>query len=258
MNDYTDHFEQFPSSLFVADCFAEFKYVKKLLESQRKNYDGRLSKTIGNLQEPTEEFESWINDYDKIKTKCDDLENILANYIEEEEKSIHRQELLVLTKQMNDHIDKYKQFGISKMFVDQLPPAVKKQTTDYIPALKSVEKIKEAVYAAIKEFSVIGLWGMGGVGKTTLMKHINNEMDGKGTDFKHVIMVTVSSNPNIKNIQNTIGGRLQFKWNYSIDTNSKAKRILEYLKKNANTLIIFDDVWETLDLKAIGITDADD
>lgn len=66
-------------------------------------------------------------------------------------------------------------------------------------------------------------------------------------------MLTVSSNPDIKNIQDMIGHKLKLKWDDSTETHVKAGRISECLKQNGNTLIIFDDLWETLELIDIGI-----
>ncbi|KMZ73698.1 NB-ARC domain-containing disease resistance protein [Zostera marina] len=62
-----------------------------------------------------------------------------------------------------------------------------------------MERNKKAVYKALEEqnVNVIGVFGMGGIGKTTLMQKINNEME-KRSDFKFVIMVTVSQNLDIK------------------------------------------------------------
>ncbi|KMZ69923.1 NB-ARC domain-containing disease resistance protein [Zostera marina] len=98
---------------------------------------------------------------------------------------------------------------------------------------------------------------MGGIGKTTLMQQINNEMK-KRSDFKLVIMVTVSSNLDIKKIQDQIERRLP-KNNVSVimdDQRSAARanifsRRLE--KVEGNILIIFDDVGEQLDFTIIGI-----
>ncbi|KAF8388124.1 hypothetical protein HHK36_026790 [Tetracentron sinense] len=53
---------------------------------------------------------------------------------------------------------------------------------------------------------IIGLYGMGGVGKTTLLKKINNEFDDRGTnDFDVVIWVVVSKESNVRMVQKTIG-----------------------------------------------------
>lgn len=238
----------------------DFKRKKEKLAAVWMTYEEELEKARTNRQEPAILVKIWSKKYEQIRSSSDKVEQGLRVNEKRSRCSFKRfnfsKQLMEKIREMNDYIDEYFQLG-SLLFVDQPPPTTIKQTTDYVPNLNSIESNKKTVYAAITEFSVIGLWGMGGVGKTTLMKKINNEMH-KGSDFKHVVMVTISSNPDIEKIQDTIGGRLQSNWNHSRDTHDKASMILDYLKQNDNTLIIFDDVWETLDLEAIGITDGDD
>lgn len=47
---------------------------------------------------------------------------------------------------------------------------------------------------------VIGLYGMGGVGKTTLLKNLNNKFRDTEHDFDLVIWVKVSRNANFGKI----------------------------------------------------------
>ncbi|KMZ56053.1 NB-ARC domain-containing disease resistance protein [Zostera marina] len=136
-------------------------------------------------------------------------------------------------------------------------PGVEYQLIDYV-SVDSIENTKRSVYAALENKSVIGLWGMGGVGKTTLMRKINNEMGKKGNIF--IIWVTVSHNP-IEIIQYNIARRLcsieqleEFKNKDEIQV--RASIISDRLKK-FESLIIFDDVWKDLNFTEIGI-DIDD
>ena len=62
---------------------------------------------------------------------------------------------------------------------------------------------------------LIGLYGLGGVGKTTLLTHINNAFTKITHDFDFVIWATVSRNVNLENIQDNIWEKIGFvdgKW----------------------------------------------
>ncbi|KAK7856956.1 putative disease resistance protein [Quercus suber] len=55
----------------------------------------------------------------------------------------------------------------------------------------------------------IGIWGLGGVGKTTLVKNLNNKLEKDSTQpFGIVIWATISKNFVIKNVQTRIAERL--------------------------------------------------
>ncbi|GLT46125.1 hypothetical protein SLA2020_199050 [Shorea laevis] len=56
--------------------------------------------------------------------------------------------------------------------------------------------------------NIIGLYGMGGVGKTTLLIQINNELQQRRNNFDIVIWATVSKNHTVEKVQDEIGRRI--------------------------------------------------
>ncbi|KAI3978342.1 hypothetical protein MKX01_013140 [Papaver californicum] len=100
---------------------------------------------------------------------------------------------------------------------------------------------------------IVGLYGMGGVGKTTLLQKVNNEFAEK-KQFDLVTFVVVSKDLNIKSIQNQIGKKLGVSWS-SEETpiNDRAADLLKVLK-NKKFLLLLDDIWEGIDLETIGVS----
>ncbi|WRX29125.1 NB-ARC - like 10 [Theobroma cacao] len=97
---------------------------------------------------------------------------------------------------------------------------------------------------------MIGICGMGGIGKTTIMKHINNQLLKESEKFDKVIWVTVSKNLNIFKLQEDIADSLK----QSLPKNKlqQATTIKDVLERKRYVLIL-DDVWKRFSLLDVGI-----
>ncbi|KAK8294034.1 hypothetical protein V6Z11_D06G228300 [Gossypium hirsutum] len=76
----------------------------------------------------------------------------------------------------------------------------------------SQESMIEKVWSCIKDkdVGVIGLYGLGGVGKTTLLTQINNKFSTTPNDFDVIIWALVSKHSDVGKIQDRIGGNIGF------------------------------------------------
>ncbi|KAK9218909.1 hypothetical protein WN943_007547 [Citrus x changshan-huyou] len=108
-----------------------------------------------------------------------------------------------------------------------------------------------------RNFNMIGVYGMGGIGKTTLVKEVGRQVKENNL-FEKVISSRVSQTPQIKNIQGEIAEKIGLELAEQSHETVRAGRLLERLKKETKILIILDDFWGSLDLEAIGIPLADD
>ena len=101
--------------------------------------------------------------------------------------------------------------------------------------------------------NIIGVWGMPGAGKTTLVREVVWKAK-KEKLFDEVAMATVTHSPDLRQIQGEIADML-------VDLNfddvetvpGRATRLRERLERNKKVLVILDDIWKKLDLEAIGI-----
>ncbi|XVE70631.1 hypothetical protein DITRI_Ditri10aG0086700 [Diplodiscus trichospermus] len=99
---------------------------------------------------------------------------------------------------------------------------------------------------------IIALYGMGGVGKTTLLKSINNAFLNRAHNYDVVIWVLVSKEFAASKIQQSILARLGLPWKESEARELQTSKIYNVLKKK-RFLLLLDDVWERIDLEDIGI-----
>ncbi|KAK5834145.1 hypothetical protein PVK06_018019 [Gossypium arboreum] len=95
---------------------------------------------------------------------------------------------------------------------------------------------------------------MGGVGKTTIMKHIHNDLL-KEKRFESVIWVTISKDFNVIKLQDDIASALNLKEDLAKEGNKvrRAAILSEMLKRAGKHALILDDVWDKVSLEEVGI-----
>ncbi|CAL5431937.1 unnamed protein product [Camellia sinensis] len=98
----------------------------------------------------------------------------------------------------------------------------------------------------------IGVHGMGGVGKTTIMKSINNQLFRTST-FSDVIWVTVSQALDIENLQRQIAKKLNIDLSDNEDELRSASEIHNMLSQKKRYVLILDDLWKEFPLEKMGI-----
>ncbi|PON70698.1 NB-ARC domain, LRR domain containing protein [Trema orientale] len=97
---------------------------------------------------------------------------------------------------------------------------------------------------------VIGVYGMGGVGKTTMLTHIYNELLA---DRVNVSWVTVSENCSIHKLQRDIAKIVKLDISKEDDERKRAAKLRGALERWENFILILDDVWERISLDEVGI-----
>lgn len=96
----------------------------------------------------------------------------------------------------------------------------------------------------------IGLFGMGGVGKTTLLDRIHNKFLQVTHKYNYVIRLTVSRPVNLDKIQAAIWKKLKLEeddWRV-LEKVQRAARIQKLLMKHMNFLLLLDDLCDTINL----------
>ncbi|OWM66601.1 probable disease resistance protein At4g27220 [Punica granatum] len=123
------------------------------------------------------------------------------------------------------------------------------------PKLVGGERIVDELWEYLMKNDIlcIGVYGMGGVGKTTTMKHLYNKVQDTGA-FENVFWVTVSKDCNIHELQNKIAQVLEvldlFK---DVDEGMRATLLFNHLSEKKKCLFILDDMWRHFELAEVGI-----
>ncbi|THG17785.1 hypothetical protein TEA_000893 [Camellia sinensis var. sinensis] len=108
------------------------------------------------------------------------------------------------------------------------------------------------IMVALQDSNVkmIGIYGTGGVGKTTIVEEIGKQV--KNGLFNEVVVAVVSQDAYVSNIQGQLADRLNLELKGETEV-GKANQLWNRLNNGKKNLIILDDMWQELDLKTIGI-----
>ncbi|WRX29048.1 NB-ARC - like 10 [Theobroma cacao] len=102
------------------------------------------------------------------------------------------------------------------------------------------------------EVRMIGVCEMGGIGKTTIMKHVHNRLLNEGK-FKKLIWATVSQDLDVRRLQKDIASQLKEKLKDDENAIVRAAKLSEMLRKQGSYVLILDDVWSSFSLEDVGI-----
>ncbi|ONI16140.1 hypothetical protein PRUPE_3G080600 [Prunus persica] len=152
-------------------------------------------------------------------------------------------------------VEALKSKGIfEEVAAESLPTAL----VDVIPSEPTVgmEPIFDQVWRHVEDEQVgmIGLYGMGGVGKTTLLTQIHNNFNRTRNDFNLVIWIVVSKGHKIEVIQDKIGEKIGLSsgvWKLK-QQHEKAEDIFRILNTKKFVLLM-DDLWEPVELTKVGV-----
>uniref|UniRef100_A0A2C9V2W0 Uncharacterized protein n=1 Tax=Manihot esculenta TaxID=3983 RepID=A0A2C9V2W0_MANES len=244
------------------------------------NYKSKVEKLKNQLQKLTRQRDDLLQSVDQATRQGDRVNNSVQEWLTSVNKAIEEaEEILIGEQQAKEKCffgvipDLKKRYKLSKkadkeaLAVVELQDEGRFDRISYRPllepivvpsiydneALHSRVSILKKVMDALMDPAVdmIGVYGMGGIGKTTLA----NEVHRKAIEdklFDVVVMATVSETPELRKIQGTIADMLGLKLEEETEE-GRACRLHQRLVNEKKILIILDDIWEKLEPKKVGI-----
>nr|XP_011470932.1 PREDICTED: probable disease resistance protein At4g27220 [Fragaria vesca subsp. vesca]XP_011470933.1 PREDICTED: probable disease resistance protein At4g27220 [Fragaria vesca subsp. vesca]XP_011470934.1 PREDICTED: probable disease resistance protein At4g27220 [Fragaria vesca subsp. vesca]XP_011470935.1 PREDICTED: probable disease resistance protein At4g27220 [Fragaria vesca subsp. vesca] len=146
--------------------------------------------------------------------------------------------------------------GLVEAIVDLLSSKVVPDAIESTGDFQAFEATRQAMNKVMKaliddKVTYVGVHGMGGVGKTTIVRHVAAQVCKNGT-FNHWTMATISQNLDFKKIQGTLAELMGFKLQEETE-DGRATRLHKEIMRREKLLIILDDVWVRAELSKIGI-----
>ncbi|KAK8466165.1 hypothetical protein PHAVU_008G020700 [Phaseolus vulgaris] len=188
------------------------------------------------------EVDQWLDGLQDMKQRAVDMKNSLEEfgffYAQEEEiylaEIIHK-EIECLTEEVEEY-EEEKPLVLSNEFIGR-------------EFGENVRKIRELLED--NRVLTVGIYGIGGVGKTFLATYMQSEIKRKKT-FNDVLWVTVSHDFTIFKLQQQIAEIIKVKL-YGDDERKRAMILVSELEKRKKIVLILDDVWKYIDLEKVGI-----
>ncbi|GLT51490.1 hypothetical protein SLA2020_248960 [Shorea laevis] len=233
------------------DYLEKFKVSKDDLRSRKHDIESKLNTELRYGKVAKQELQRWLND----------AENFIARPEVEDEVngwgclSCHcRVKILEeRIRELKEIYERGERYTNECLVIDDPSALVVELTTS---ELQGSEALKANILACLKgeEVTMLGVWGMGGVGKTTIMKHVHNELLKEGK-FKKIIWVTVSQNFDIRKLQEQIACSLNLKEKLEEHQNETihAGVLSKMLEEQKPYSLILDDVWSSFKLEDVGI-----
>ncbi|KAI5651023.1 hypothetical protein M9H77_37028 [Catharanthus roseus] len=231
------------------------------LEIDKKSLDEKIEiarKEWGEIKLPAE-VEDWLNKVNEIQNQRTEIHNEgqksnLPKWIPFIHYSLSRKARKTIQAAVERGNPSFETIAYRVGASDLEPIPITSETW-----LISRKLIENEIIDALKQKDVylIGICGMGGIGKTTIAENIEKkarEKTSKDSDLKfdRVVKVVVSQEPDPLKIQQKIAERLDLKLAEE-DLEIRAERLHASLKSSRSILVILDDVWEYLNIQKIGI-----
>ncbi|KAK4275476.1 hypothetical protein QN277_018551 [Acacia crassicarpa] len=231
---------------------------KKALASTHEHIQKRAEEATHKAEKVNYDVSVWLNEVMEHIKEVEKLEQeILVHSNSCFRGQFHIINRYILCKQMKKKTEDLMQLNKKCQFEPFSFPAplpdIEHFSSGNFEYFKSTRLAADQLLEALQDDSsyIIGLYGMGGSGKTTLVKEVGKKAKELKL-FDHVLFTTVSQSPNITKIQDELADLLGL----TLDEKSeagKARRISIRLQSGERILIILDDVWAKLNLEDIGI-----
>ncbi|XP_077222012.1 disease resistance protein At4g27190-like [Tasmannia lanceolata] len=233
----------------LSDNVENLKREMKELKSKWLDIKARIREAERQVLRPKNLVLNWVTEVDNIEADINSIKSQFDNMSRFNLKS--RYELGKKVIRMTEIVVNLKgRGGFDEVAVCPSPPRVLEMPTTSTHGQESYE---ETLWRCLhdEKYSMVCVHGMGGVGKTTLMKTINNRLVGT-QDFDMVIWITVSKDLNIERTQLAIGSKLGLLFGGDEDQESRGRKIFARLK-NSRYVLMLDDLWEEIILDDVGI-----
>ncbi|KAB2008048.1 hypothetical protein ES319_D10G072100v1 [Gossypium barbadense] len=193
----------------------------------------------------------WLEDVERIDGEIQSLDGIIGKS-SAITRGFRAEDVLKMLKELEEHIQKGK---FHEGLVVDNPQWIGQVLSVTALSGEAAQAYIEEIWLYLMDDEVqkIGFCGMGGVGKTSIMKLINNQILKETWNFNSVIWITVSKEMSTAKLQKDIAIKIGVTFSGDEDETTKAGMLFETLSRKSRFLMILDDLWDRIFLDKVGI-----
>ncbi|GKV44732.1 hypothetical protein SLEP1_g51891 [Rubroshorea leprosula] len=225
----------------------ELRSQWQVLKRRKIDVNSRIEVEVHSGHVVKEEVKGWLEDVQKIEQDVQDVEERRGTV-----PYYKRANLDKLVREKIDVVKRIQERGIFEggLGIARAPACGTRIRTENLEGeISTKDEIWEHLMG--NEVGMIGVCGIGGVGKTTIMKHVNNDLL-MGSRFQKVIWVTVSYPLKVLELQKKIALALDRTLPEDKEEMMRAAALMEILGE-VRFVLILDDVWDNFSLSDVGI-----
>lgn len=228
----------------------------EVLDCRKRDIESQMKAQLERGKISKEEVQNWLHRVEIMKSE---IENIKQEA--DKRMCFSRMKLGKLACEKRQKVEELRQEGdFSDGLVVDPPVTVshgETLSTTTLVGESTAKRTKKKVWEHLldEDCRKIGLYGMGGIGKTTIMKQINNDLLEE-KKFDNVIWVSVSKPFNVIKLQQDIACKLNLdlsEFSRFTDETTRAGKLKNALENKERYVLILDDMWEDFRLQDIGI-----
>ncbi|TKY46866.1 Disease resistance protein [Spatholobus suberectus] len=232
------------------------KSILENLKNELKNLQDQRQMVKQNLSWDSKEYQtqsSWLKKVDEIVGQV----NAFLNYNEGKSTCtnfLRRNKVGKQSRKMLLDISQLHEEG-----QNHLAGITEKDHKDPKSRTDTIQDIMEALKDP--RIPTVGVWGLGGVGTTSLAKQVGRQAKEQDL-FNEVVVITVTEKPKVEQVQGAIASELGVQFHGETHV-QRRNRLRQRIKKEEKILVIIDDIWGELnpqefDLEEFGVPSSDE
>ncbi|XP_048426006.1 probable disease resistance protein At1g61190 [Pyrus x bretschneideri] len=208
------------------------------LETTQNDYQRSVNAALMNGDEVKSEVQKWLKDADKaiidakrLNNEAGENKTCLGGCCPNLKWRYTLSKRAVNETEELNKLNEEKRFETVTLQVRRPVEFESTMSTGDFEAFEATRQAMDGVMKALKDdnVTVIGVHGMGGIGKTTMVKHVGVQAC-KEKLFDHVIMAVISQNPNLVKIQQQLAEMLALNLNEQTEI-ARAARLKERIMR---------------------------